>query len=175
MQCGTPALPRGHGGCLIDSVSPKGKAVVDHEISESRLLEPTDDRYRILVVDDDRALRETLCEIVEPFLLPMEADSGEAAIDLARHCEIHIVVCDMQMSVLTGLETLAQIRKLHATAPRILMTANYSEGLVRQARAELACDVLSKPFCKTAFIESIATALAAAYHATQLANRLSHA
>ena len=86
-------------------------------------------QYQLLIADDDDAFRSTLCEIFEPFFRLIEAHSGEEALELAAHEEIHLALFDMHMQRLTGLEALRQLKEIHIIAPCILITADYSTEL----------------------------------------------
>src|SRR5262249_34295668 len=90
--------------------------------------------YSILIADDDRSCREALREIMEPEgYRTLLASSGEEALDIAREEAIHLALLDMHMPSLTGLETLQMLRQGQAMLPCILVTADASDNLIRQA------------------------------------------
>lgn len=128
--------------------------------------------YQILVIDDDRAFREVLCELLEPCLTPIEAECGEQALELADDANFHIVMCDMHMRELTGLETLTRLRDRGFHVPGLLMTADYTEDLARTARDGIAFDVLKKPISKSLLRNTLATAMGLTYHDAGIVNRL---
>lgn len=89
----------------------------------------------VLVVDDspvDRALaggllrKEAACEIIY-------ADDGETGLKSIRELKPELVVTDMQMPVMNGLELVAKLRKEAIQTPVILMTATGSEDLAVEA------------------------------------------
>ena len=82
-------------------------------------LAPNQPAYRIMVVEDDRASRLLLMNILKPLGLQVrEADNGEAAIALWETWQPHLIWMDIQMPRLDGYEAIKQIRaKMQATAP----------------------------------------------------------
>jgi len=101
----------------------------------------------ILISDDDRELRETLRGLFEPegfrtFL----AQDGEEALEIVQTREVHIVLIDMHMPKLTGLDVVRGVRRINLLLPCILMSAELDEDITRQARDLEAFDVISKPF-----------------------------
>src|SRR5262249_59648955 len=90
--------------------------------------------YSILITDDDRGCREALREIVEPQgYRALLASSGEEALEIAHEEPVHLALLDMHMPTLTGLEVLQLLRQINALLPCILITADTTEALMRQA------------------------------------------
>ena len=67
------------------------------------------------------------------------------------------------MQQLTGLETLRVLKSVYALAPCILITADATDELRRDATEAQAFSVLAKPVSKQALIETVSTALELAY------------
>ena len=130
------------------------------------------EQYQLLIADDDDAFRSTLCEIFEPFFRLIEAESGEEALERAAHEKVHLALFDMHMQCLTGLETLRRLKEIHILAPCILITADYSTELCDDAAEAQAFSVLKKPITKRELVKTVATAVAAAYHDSDLTHRL---
>jgi CheY-like chemotaxis protein len=121
-------------------------------------------RYSILITDDDTAARESLRSIVEPEgYRTILASSGEEALDIVREEPIHLVLLDMHMPTLTGLETLQLVHQVNAILPCILVTADASEGLMRQAFRARAYSVIPKPVSKHVLLYTVVRALLRAY------------
>ncbi|MBY0525702.1 MAG: response regulator [Gemmataceae bacterium] len=120
--------------------------------------------YSILITDDDVGCRETLRSIVEPegFETRM-ASSGEEALDIVREAPVHLALLDMHMPTLTGLETLQLVHQINALMPCILVTADPSEGLMRQAFRARAYSVIPKPVSKHVLLYTVVRALLRAY------------
>lgn len=126
----------------------------------------TPDYFDVLIADDHQAFRETVREFLEPrpLLRVHEVDSGEAAIEYAREQQIHIVLLDMHMHVLTGLEALRELKGLDSTRPCILMTSEATDELRQDAAQADAYSVLSKPVERMELTATVTRALAQAYH-----------
>ena len=119
--------------------------------------------FRLLIADDDRGVREVLREIFEPFFDLIEAESGDEAVDVIEHLRVDIAVLDMHMPRRTGLETLRVLKRVHADAPGILVTAAATDDLRRDAAAARAFRVLDKPVRKTELVSTVDSALRSAY------------
>jgi CheY-like chemotaxis protein len=100
----------------------------------------------LLITDDDVGFRETLRIAFEPKgFRTLLAGDGEEALDIIRTREVHLVLLDMHMPKLTGLETLRRVKQFKALLPCILLSAHLDEFVVEQARLAHAFSVLSKP------------------------------
>ncbi|HUT11372.1 MAG TPA: response regulator [Thermoguttaceae bacterium] len=101
----------------------------------------------LLITDDDRDFRETLQCAFEPRgFETILAGDGEEALQIVRSREVHLVLLDMHMPRLSGLETLRRLKQLRSMLPCILLSAQLDERIIRQARLAHAFSVLSKPF-----------------------------
>lgn len=124
--------------------------------------------YSILITDDDRGCRESLREIVEPEgFRTLLASSGEEALDIVREEPVHLALLDMHMPRLTGLETLQLVRQINTMLPVILVTADASERLMRQAFRAHAYSVIPKPVSKNVVLYTVVRALMRAYGGPQ--------
>ena len=99
----------------------------------------------LLITDDDPGFRETLRVVFEPwrFRMLMAAD-GEEALRIVHREKVHLVLLDMHMPKLTGLETLRRMKEFRAMLPCILLSAQLDDLVVEQARLAHAHSVLSK-------------------------------
>lgn len=99
----------------------------------------------LLITDDDVEFRETLRGIFEPqgYRTIVAAD-GQEAVEIVQSEPIHLVLLDLQMPRLSGLEVLQFIKEFNALLPCILMSAGLDEAIRRQAE-RLAFSVLAKP------------------------------
>jgi CheY-like chemotaxis protein len=122
------------------------------------------EHYSILITDDDNHCREALREIMEPEgYRTLEASSGEEAVDIVREGKVHLVLLDMHMPTLTGLETVQLVRQINALLPAILVTADASESLLRQACQMHVYSVIPKPVSKNVVLYTVVRALARSY------------
>ena len=100
----------------------------------------------ILITDDDAGFRETLRGVFEPEgFHTLTAEDGEEALEIVRSREVHLLLLDMHMPKLTGLETIRRVKQFKAILPCILLSADFDETLVEQARLVQAFSVLAKP------------------------------
>lgn len=101
----------------------------------------------VLVVDDDEIARKLLKEILEKegFRTTL-ASSGEEAISLANKHSFPLVVSDIRMLEMDGIDVLKFFRKTYPTSVVILMTAFGSMETAVGAIKEGAFDYISKPF-----------------------------
>src|SRR5580698_6755197 len=100
---------------------------------------------RILVVDDDPTMVFALEEIIgERGHVTVSASSGPEA--LSKLCEVEVVITDLQMGGMNGVELLRAIREQDDTLPVIILTAHGSEKAAVLAMKAGAYDYLTKPF-----------------------------
>jgi len=103
--------------------------------------------FRALVVDDDAGVRYTLSEILSDAGLSVElAENGRDALAIARTSAFDLVITDLRMAPMDGLELL---RTLHQELPKlkvILVTAHGSERHAVEAMKLGAFDYFKKPF-----------------------------
>jgi len=100
----------------------------------------------LLITDDDVEFRETLRGVFEPQgFRTLLAGDGEEALQIVRTQPVHLILLDMHMPKLTGLETIRLLRQFRALLPCILMSAQLDDVLVEQARRLQAFSVLAKP------------------------------
>jgi len=103
-------------------------------------------KRRILIVDDDRLMVRTLRDILS--LRGWETDgvhSGEEAVAAVRVNEYAVVLMDVRMSGMTGVEALREMRALRPDLRVILMTAYAATELLAQAERDGALHVFPKP------------------------------
>ncbi|MEZ6034630.1 MAG: response regulator [Planctomycetaceae bacterium] len=123
--------------------------------------------FQLLITDDNAAFRQVLREVLEdrPFLVLHEAESGEEAVDVVQRQRIDIVLLDMHMHVMTGIETMRELKRMDVTRPCILLTSDTSDDVKRDAREAQAFSVLKKPVPRRELVETVSNALATAYNA----------
>lgn len=116
--------------------------------------------YSILITDDDRGCRETLRDIVEADgYRALLAESGEEALEIIRDASVHLALLDMNMPRLTGLETIQLLRQIDTLLPCVLVTADATETLIRQALRAHAYSVIPKPVSRHVVLYTVVRAL----------------
>ncbi|PKN59511.1 MAG: sigma-54-dependent Fis family transcriptional regulator [Deltaproteobacteria bacterium HGW-Deltaproteobacteria-14] len=103
---------------------------------------------RVLVVDDDRAVRFTLRAILEEHddIDVVEAPDGVAGLAVVRDAGADLVISDLRMPGLDGMGLLAQIGALPGAPPVIVITAHGDERTAVEAMKAGALDYFAKPF-----------------------------
>jgi len=118
----------------------------------------------ILITDDDSAFRETIREMLEPFGYHLAvASDGEEALQIVERDPVHLLLLDMHMPRLTGLETAKRAQRLGPAIPWILLSARVDETLLKQAQNADAFSVLSKPVSRFTIAQNVRLALERAY------------
>lgn len=120
--------------------------------------------YSVLITDDDPACRQALRDIIEPEgYETLLAQSGEEALDIVQQKPVHAVLMDMHLPKLSGLEVLRILRQMRPTLPSILVTADATAELVRQAFAAHAYSVIPKPVSKHVVLYTVVRAIVRVY------------
>lgn len=101
----------------------------------------------ILVVDDQPGVRKLLGIIVtELGDKVQEAQNGKEAVDMVKNCNPDLVIMDIRMPVMGGVEALEKIKLLSPQLPVVMMTAYGSEEALEDLRKKGAVMCLTKPF-----------------------------
>ncbi|QDV21085.1 Sporulation initiation phosphotransferase F [Gimesia panareensis] len=119
--------------------------------------------YQLLIADDDSGFRDVLKEVLAPYFQLFEAESGEQAIELVEQTHVDIVLLDMHMDILTGLEAVRILKQINALLPCILITADATDELRQDASAADAYEVLSKPVKRQELVTTVSHALVETY------------
>jgi CheY-like chemotaxis protein len=118
----------------------------------------------LLITDDDHDFRETVRLVFEPRFRTITAGDGQEALDIVRSQEVHLVLLDMHMPRLTGLETLRRVKQFKSRLPCILISAGLDEALVRQAELAQAFSVLAKPVSRRELTGTVEAAMRRVYN-----------
>jgi two-component system response regulator FlrC len=114
------------------------------------------EHLNILIVEDDAALRDAVC-----FTLEMAGhgvtgvDGGPAALAELERQTFNLVITDLRMQPMDGLELLGEIRNRLPQLPVLLMTAYGDVDKAVAAMRGGACDFLMKPFETELLLESV--------------------
>lgn len=106
----------------------------------------TTHRPTILVVDDKRNMVLLMAKVLQKDALVRTAESGEEALRQLASEPIDVVLCDLKMPDMDGLDVLRACRRLRPTAEFVLMTAYATVGTAVEALKLGAYDYLTKPF-----------------------------
>lgn len=107
-----------------------------------------DGKTGILVVDDDPAVLESTSRLLRAFgyLVFPYANAVDAAVRLRGKNDVRVVLTDIMMPEVTGLQFLEDIRSSHSEIPVIMMTAYAELDMTIDAIRKGAFDFLLKPF-----------------------------
>jgi CheY-like chemotaxis protein len=114
----------------------------------------------ILIVDDQSGIRMTLKRILEKRGYQISvAESGEEALEAVRKQRFQLVLMDIRMQGMTGVDAFIQIKQISPKTVVILMTAYAVEEEIRRAIREGAHAVIYKPFDMEKLLALIAECL----------------
>ncbi len=100
----------------------------------------------VLIVDDDIRLGDSLTDILETTGHDIKfVSSGKDALSTIKKSEYDIILMDIRMPGMNGVETLRHIKEQSPNTSVVMMTAFAEDELVSQAREEGALQILSKP------------------------------
>ena len=120
---------------------------------------PTERRaaVRVLIVDDSLSVRQSLSELMEDAgYHPIVARDGVEAVDMLRKQTPDIVLSDIEMPRMNGLELVNYIRTTHsAELPVIMITSRTMQKHRQQAEQAGANGYVTKPFNEDALLESV--------------------
>ncbi|MDR2620800.1 MAG: response regulator [Propionibacteriaceae bacterium] len=119
------------------------------------------DRPRVLVAEDEALIRLDLVELLttEGYDIIKQVGDGEAAVAAARELEPDLVLMDIKMPKMTGIEA-ARIIASERIAPVVILTAFSQRDLVEQARDAGAMAYVVKPFDASDLVPAIEIAMA---------------
>jgi two-component system NtrC family response regulator len=114
----------------------------------------------ILVVDDEPNYLIVLSELLrdEDYEV-FTADCGPAALKIARETDLDLVLTDMKMPGMDGIELLARLKEFNRHLPVILVTAYAEVGKAVEAMHLGAFTYLAKPFSNEALVASVRKAI----------------
>lgn len=100
----------------------------------------------LLVVEDDAVIREGIIEFLTMQNYHVfEAENGEYALEILKEHTIHLMILDIMLPKLSGLEVLKEVRK-YSTLPIIMLTAMNDERIQVHSFDQRADDYICKPF-----------------------------
>ena len=115
---------------------------------------------KILVVDDEAVIRRGLCRVMEGRGYHAEAtESGFGAIEKLQKAPFNIVITDLKMPGMDGIEVLKAIKILQPDVPVILITGYSTVDTAVEAMKNGAFDYISKPFTPEQMIVMVEKAL----------------
>ncbi len=117
----------------------------------------------VLIVDDNTFVRSSLRRLFEfcpEFEVSGEAENGQDAIDKAERLKPDLIILDLAMPVMNGLEAAPELRKMLPDARLILFTVHYGPHVQHLAQAAGIHAVVSKSEAASTLIEQAQALLA---------------
>lgn len=114
-----------------------------------------------MIVDDTGLFRKQLRFILEKleFEVCCEAHNGQEAINLYGNYKPDVVMLDIQMPVMNGLEALEKLKESNSELPVVMMTAFPSPEIVEECIQKGASELLTKPLRSSDIEKAIKSAL----------------
>ena len=120
--------------------------------------------FSVLITDDDAGCREVMRDIIEPAgYHTLLATTGEEAVEIVTQQQVHIVLMDVHLPRISGIDALKLLHQMQQQLPCILMTADSTAELIRQAFQAHAYSVIPKPVNKHVVLHMVVRALVKAY------------
>jgi two-component system chemotaxis response regulator CheY len=110
---------------------------------------------RAIIAEDSAILRKLLTVILNSIGVEVvgEASNGQEVLDLADQHDVEVILMDLKMPVMGGLEALVKIKETHPTIRVIIVSGNTEAQMVRDAISLGASGYLVKPFDRDKVIE----------------------
>jgi YesN/AraC family two-component response regulator len=134
-------------------------AVTENENNNLELL--ISDKQTILVIDDNDQIRTYIKKLLAPEYRVIEAEDGQTGLDLIKRNMPDMVISDITMGELSGIELCKILKDDNATnhIPIILLTGNATPELMLKSINEGAADFISKPFEKDVLLAKVKSVL----------------
>ena len=116
----------------------------------------------IVIIDDNEAVLDSLRDLVESSGFEARCfESARAFLDSGLHAQAAVLIVDIRMPRMSGLELQARLKEKEWNVPMIFITAFEDEELRAQAMLEGAVDFLAKPIDHRHLLKILRTALGA--------------
>lgn len=112
-------------------------------------------KKNMLICDDEEGIRESLKLIFEKDYNLLFACNGHEAIDVVRKDPVDIIIMDIKMPRMDGIETMRKLKEIKSGL-KILVTSGYkSVDTAREAVAAGASDYMVKPFDRAEMLKAV--------------------
>lgn len=110
----------------------------------------------ILIVDDEEIIREILKEMLHlEGYKTLEAENGMAALDVLESNPVDLVISDIRMPKLDGLELLKKIRHKNPDYPPVVLVTGYTDYTESNILMHGAKKIIHKPFTYEAIVKMV--------------------
>ncbi|MCA9782175.1 MAG: response regulator [Calditrichaeota bacterium] len=116
---------------------------------------------RILIVDDDSAVRQMLADVLKQFgFQTSQAEDGLAALDSIRTDQPALMITDVLMPRMNGFQLLMQVKNQWPDMPVLVMSGHGADTIPGGSRFLKASDFLEKPFDLSSVMSHVMAKLA---------------
>src|SRR5438270_6384292 len=117
-------------------------------------------RLTVLLANEQEGWHQTVRQLLEPQgVQTLSARSGREALNLIERQPVHVAVLDAQMPQLNGLQVVRRLQEVPNAPPAILLAADLTSYLLREALSMHVFSVLSKPVDFNVLLDSLARVL----------------
>ena len=113
----------------------------------------------ILVCDDEEGIRESFKLILDDLYHLRFANNGLEAIDMLKDSAPDLMLLDIKMPKMHGMEILKQVKKLKPSLPVIIVTGYQSVEMAQEALKHGAADYIPKPFESKQILKAVSSVL----------------
>ena len=105
------------------------------------------ERETVLVVDDEKVVRDGCCRILEPEgLQVLTAENGQKGLETLGRESVNVVLCDLKMPVMGALGVLEKVKESYPSIPVIIITGHGTVESAVECMKMGAYDFITKPF-----------------------------
>jgi CheY-like chemotaxis protein len=108
------------------------------------VLDTTTKKYRILIVDDEKAIRMMLLDYLENKYVVDTAETGEVAVALLEKQQYDLVISDINMPGISGPQLLTEVRQKYPATRTALITAYNIDEYIRVAKENSITNIIPK-------------------------------
>ena len=116
-------------------------------------------KQTILICDDEESLRESFKLILSDKYDLHLANNGAEALEMMKTARPDILLLDIKMPKIHGIEVLKQVKELWPSLPVIIITGYQSVELAQESLKNGAADYIPKPFDSKQILKAVAKAL----------------
>ena len=106
----------------------------------------SDKKHTILICEDEEGIQESFKLILEDNYQLKFVENGVAALEILKNFTPDLMLLDIKMPKIHGMEILKQIKKLKPSLPVIIVTGYQSVEMAQEAIKHGAADYIPKPF-----------------------------
>ncbi len=115
---------------------------------------------KVLVIDDEDVIRQTIRKQLDGTGFEIiEAEDGQQGIDLLNTLDnpltVDVIICDIRMPKINGIEAIAYFRKEYPSTPIIVLTGYPDVTLATDLLKQGVTDYLTKPVDKQSLVEVV--------------------